>query len=98
MKGKKPAPTNPSPKTAPRPSGKKVAAAASTPSPAKRKTSSRKERPVPRTLAGMGREVPAPKPEAPPPNDLPLEDTVVIDIFSPPREDFLTGGRPLYLK
>ena len=27
-----------------------------------------------------------------------LEDTVVIDIFSPPREDFLTGGRPAYLR
>ena len=27
-----------------------------------------------------------------------LEDTVVIDIFSPPREDFLSGGRPGYLK
>jgi len=27
-----------------------------------------------------------------------LEDTVVIDIFSPPREDFLTGGKPAYLQ
>ena len=27
-----------------------------------------------------------------------LEDTVVIDIFSPPREDFLTGGAPAYLQ
>jgi quercetin dioxygenase-like cupin family protein len=27
-----------------------------------------------------------------------LEDTVVIDIFSPPREDFLTGTRPTYLQ
>ena len=27
-----------------------------------------------------------------------LEDTVVMDIFSPPREDFLTGDRPLYLQ
>lgn len=27
-----------------------------------------------------------------------LEDTVVIDIFSPPREDFLLGRRPLYLQ
>ena len=27
-----------------------------------------------------------------------LEDTVVIDIFSPPREDFLTGKRPTYLQ
>ena len=27
-----------------------------------------------------------------------LEDTVVIDIFSPPREDFLTGSRPIYLQ
>ena len=27
-----------------------------------------------------------------------LEDTVVIDIFSPPREDFLQGGRPAYLE
>jgi quercetin dioxygenase-like cupin family protein len=26
-----------------------------------------------------------------------LEDSVVIDIFSPPREDFLQGGRPGYL-
>lgn len=27
-----------------------------------------------------------------------LEDTVVIDIFSPPREDFLSGGTPGYLQ
>jgi quercetin dioxygenase-like cupin family protein len=27
-----------------------------------------------------------------------LEDTIVIDVFSPPREDFLTGGRPMYLQ
>ena len=27
-----------------------------------------------------------------------LEDTVVIDIFSPPREDFLSGARPVYLQ
>ena len=27
-----------------------------------------------------------------------LEDTVVIDIFSPPREDFLAGGTPGYLE
>jgi hypothetical protein len=27
-----------------------------------------------------------------------LEDTVVIDIFSPPREDFLSGVKPAYLK
>ena len=27
-----------------------------------------------------------------------LEDTVVIDIFSPPREDFLCGNRPAYLR
>jgi len=27
-----------------------------------------------------------------------LEDTVVIDIFSPPREDFLCGARPAYLR
>jgi quercetin dioxygenase-like cupin family protein len=27
-----------------------------------------------------------------------LEDTVVIDIFSPPRQDFLTGNRPTYLQ
>jgi len=27
-----------------------------------------------------------------------LEDTVVIDVFSPPREDFLTGNRPAYLQ
>ena len=26
-----------------------------------------------------------------------LEDTVVLDIFSPPREDFLGGDRPRYL-
>jgi quercetin dioxygenase-like cupin family protein len=26
-----------------------------------------------------------------------LEDTLVLDIFSPPREDFLSGNRPLYL-
>lgn len=25
------------------------------------------------------------------------EDTEVIDIFAPPREDFLAGGRPAYL-
>ena len=28
---------------------------------------------------------------------LALEDTVVLDIFSPPREDFLSGDRPSYL-
>ena len=27
-----------------------------------------------------------------------LEDTVVIDIFSPPREDFLSGSTPGYLQ
>src|SRR5262245_60646504 len=27
-----------------------------------------------------------------------LEDTIVIDIFSPPREDFISGGTPDYLK
>jgi quercetin dioxygenase-like cupin family protein len=27
-----------------------------------------------------------------------LEDTVVIDIFSPPREDFLSGAAPAYLR
>ena len=27
-----------------------------------------------------------------------LEDTIVIDIFSPPREDFLAGGRLNYLE
>ena len=27
-----------------------------------------------------------------------LEDTIVMDIFSPLREDFLTGGRPTYLR
>ncbi len=27
-----------------------------------------------------------------------LEDTVVIDIFSPPREDFLSDERPAYLQ
>lgn len=26
------------------------------------------------------------------------EDTEVIDIFSPPREDFLAGGLPAYMK
>jgi len=26
------------------------------------------------------------------------EDTEVIDIFSPPREDFLSGGVPAYMK
>lgn len=26
------------------------------------------------------------------------EDTEVIDIFSPPREDFLAGGTPAYMK
>jgi quercetin dioxygenase-like cupin family protein len=26
------------------------------------------------------------------------EDTEVIDIFSPPREDFLSGGTPTYMK
>jgi quercetin dioxygenase-like cupin family protein len=26
------------------------------------------------------------------------EDTEVIDIFSPPREDFLAGGLPDYMK
>ncbi len=25
-----------------------------------------------------------------------LEDTIVVDVFSPPREDFLAGGTPLY--
>jgi quercetin dioxygenase-like cupin family protein len=25
------------------------------------------------------------------------EDTQVIDVFSPPREDFLTGGTPAYM-
>lgn len=27
-----------------------------------------------------------------------LEDTVVIDIFSPPREDFVSGASPAYLQ
>lgn len=27
-----------------------------------------------------------------------LEDTIVIDIFSPPREDFTLESRPLYLR
>ena len=27
-----------------------------------------------------------------------LEDSVVIDIFSPPREDFLSGAGPAYMK
>jgi len=27
-----------------------------------------------------------------------LEDTQVIDIFGPPREDFLTGGPPPYMQ
>jgi quercetin dioxygenase-like cupin family protein len=26
------------------------------------------------------------------------EDTEVIDIFAPPREDFLTGGTPAYMR
>jgi quercetin dioxygenase-like cupin family protein len=26
------------------------------------------------------------------------EDTEVIDVFSPPREDFLAGGTPAYMK
>jgi len=26
------------------------------------------------------------------------EDTEVVDIFSPPREDFLAGGTPTYMK
>lgn len=26
------------------------------------------------------------------------EDTEVVDIFSPPREDFLAGGTPAYMK
>jgi len=26
-----------------------------------------------------------------------IEDTIVIDVFSPPREDFISGGRPDYL-
>jgi 1-acyl-sn-glycerol-3-phosphate acyltransferase len=71
MKGKKPAPP------------KKKAASASSAPPKKTaqrapgKTSTRKERPVPRTLAGMGREMP--RPASPPPIDPRLEDTVVID-------------------
>lgn len=27
-----------------------------------------------------------------------LEDTEVIDLFSPPREDFLSGSQPAYLR
>ena len=27
-----------------------------------------------------------------------LEDTEVVDIFAPPREDFLTGGVPAYMR
>jgi quercetin dioxygenase-like cupin family protein len=27
-----------------------------------------------------------------------LEDTEVVDIFAPPREDFLKGGTPAYMK
>ena len=27
-----------------------------------------------------------------------LEDTEVVDIFAPPREDFLSGGLPTYLR
>jgi quercetin dioxygenase-like cupin family protein len=27
-----------------------------------------------------------------------LEDTEVIDVFSPPREDFLTGAAPAYMR
>jgi 1-acyl-sn-glycerol-3-phosphate acyltransferase len=67
MKGKKPA-APPAPPTTPK---KKASASA------KKKTSTRKERPVPRTLAGMGREMP--RPAAPPPIDPRLEDTIVID-------------------
>jgi quercetin dioxygenase-like cupin family protein len=26
------------------------------------------------------------------------EDTEIIDVFGPPREDFLTGGTPAYIK
>ena len=26
-----------------------------------------------------------------------IENTIVIDVFSPPREDFISGGRPDYL-
>lgn len=26
------------------------------------------------------------------------EDTEVVDVFSPPREDFLAGGRPAYIR
>lgn len=26
------------------------------------------------------------------------EDTEVVDVFSPPREDFLTGGPPAYMR
>jgi quercetin dioxygenase-like cupin family protein len=27
-----------------------------------------------------------------------MEDTEVIDVFSPPREDFLAGGTPTYMR
>jgi quercetin dioxygenase-like cupin family protein len=27
-----------------------------------------------------------------------LEDTEVVDVFAPPREDFLNGGLPIYLQ
>jgi quercetin dioxygenase-like cupin family protein len=27
-----------------------------------------------------------------------LEDTEVVDVFAPPREDFLNGGLPTYLQ
>ena len=27
-----------------------------------------------------------------------LEDTEVVDVFAPPREDFLSGGLPTYLR
>jgi quercetin dioxygenase-like cupin family protein len=26
------------------------------------------------------------------------EDTEVVDVFAPPREDFLTGGTPVYMR
>lgn len=76
MKGKKPAPSTPSTSTSP---SKKKAA----PRGPVKKTGARKERPVPRTLAGMGRSEPKEakeaKPSPPSPIEPPLDETVVID-------------------
>lgn len=82
MKGKKPAPTSPTPSASPKKKASSGSSTAGGPpkpeprSPTKR-TGVRKERPVPRTLAGMGR--PEAKPVVAPPIDPPLDETVVID-------------------